>query len=63
MLIISKEIDLVRPSADHVSQAAESPMVDDVFARRIRRRIRSGAYESFEVIDKIARRVLDAGDL
>jgi len=38
-------------------------MLDDVLARRIRGRIQGGAYESFEVIDKIARRVLDAGDL
>lgn len=61
MLIIPKEIGFVAP--DHVSGAAESPLVDDVLRRRIRCRIQSGDYEKVEVIDEIARRLLGAGDL
>ena len=44
-------------------RAAESQRLDPVIAERIRTRLSSGAYETSAVLDAVARRVLDAGDV
>lgn len=41
----------------------ESSGVDPARADRIRGRILSGAYDTLEVVDAVARRLLDSGDL
>lgn len=65
-------------SADHPDQVATlragralaaggdapiRPSLDPVRIARIRARILSGAYASLEVVDALARRLLDSGDL
>ena len=45
-----------------VRQDPASPLTSDQIAR-IRERIDSGAYDSLDVIDAVARRILAAGDL
>ena len=41
----------------------ESKGLDPARAARIRGRILSGAYDTLEVVDAVARRLLDSGDL
>jgi negative regulator of flagellin synthesis FlgM len=45
------------------SDKAESSSLDPARAARIRGRILSGAYDTLEVVDAVARRLLDSGDL
>lgn len=44
-------------------EAQSSPGLDPARADRIRGRILSGAYDTLEVVDTVARRLLDSGDL
>ncbi|MFI5228547.1 MAG: hypothetical protein ACHQWU_05735 [Gemmatimonadales bacterium] len=48
----------IRPSLP-----AEVRMLDSARNARIRSRIMGGAYDSLEVVDAVARRLLDHGDL
>jgi hypothetical protein len=43
--------------------ASASDSVDPARSERIRGRILSGAYDTLEVVDAVARRLLDSGDL
>jgi hypothetical protein len=63
MLIYPKETDPIRSETDRCSRPAESPRLDPALAQRIRVRIQSGAYENSDMIDRVARRLLNAGDL
>jgi len=63
MHIYPKDTGPIRPETDRCSRAAESQTLDPSVAQRIRGRIQSGAYEKVVVIDRVARAILDAGDL
>jgi hypothetical protein len=63
MHIHPKDADPIRRETDRSLRAAESQMLNPAVAQRIRRSIQSGAYEKVEVIERVARRVLDSGDL
>jgi hypothetical protein len=41
----------------------EASTLDPARAERIRERVLSGAYDTLEVVDAVARRLLDSGDL
>ena len=41
----------------------DSMALDPARAERIRERVLSGAYDTLEVVDAVARRLLDSGDL
>lgn len=41
----------------------DSTVLDPARAERIRERVLSGAYDTLEVVDAVARRLLDSGDL
>jgi negative regulator of flagellin synthesis FlgM len=43
--------------------ATESAGLDPARAARIRERVLSGAYDTLEVVDAVARRLLDSGDI
>lgn len=43
--------------------AADSAPLDSARAGRIRDRVLSGAYDTLEVVDAVARRLLDSGDI
>ncbi len=45
------------------SSPAPSPALEVIRGARVRGRIISGAYDSLQVVDAIARRLLDTGDL
>ena len=44
-------------------ETAQSAGLDPARAARIRQRVLSGAYDTLEVVDAVARRLLDSGDL
>jgi len=63
MHMYPKDTGPIRPETDRCSRAAESQTLDPAVAQRIRGRIQSGAYERVAVIDRVARAVLESGDL
>ncbi|HXT19052.1 MAG TPA: hypothetical protein VN706_25720 [Gemmatimonadaceae bacterium] len=50
-------------AARDTSDSSSTSSLDPARAGRIRSRVLSGAYDTLEVVDTVARRLLDSGDL
>lgn len=57
------EIVDIDPTARQVADGASSAVLESTDLERVVRRLRSGAYNTREVADVIARRLLASGDL